>query len=463
MLVNWEVQNNFAIMAQLSASVTSSAHLSLSDFPYLTNSDFEISGGYVDGLTGMSSVAFAPLVQGENQTSWEDYSVENQNWIAEGVLLRQIHPDHRDPIDGSFQDHEERRSLQSGEATEIDRISEHVYTVQGDNDWTMIPYEGRTGEILAPAWQIAPTPGQDPKMVNYNLMADTTVKNLYEIMKKTNDTVMSDPFKVDYLFDHVFDASEKHQKEFPHSYIAEPVYDGFGPGSKMVGFLLSLTSWENLLNNILPTDVNGITVVVKSEMCGTEFTFGLRGPKPVFLGYSDLHDPKFDEYMRSFVVEVYPRGIVDGMCLHEMFVYPTQEMRVSYESAKPIIYTCTIVIAFLGTAVLFCIYDRLVTTRQRKATADAERTNAIVSSLFPANVRDRLYEDARQDDSENNKTFGDMTGLGAVHQAFKTKPIADLFPEVTIMFADIAGFTAWSSAREPAQVFQLLETIYSAL
>ena len=81
MLVNWEVQNNFALMAQLSASVTSSAHLSLSDFPYLTNSDFEISGGYVDGLTGMSSVAFAPLVQGENQTSWEDYSVENQNWI----------------------------------------------------------------------------------------------------------------------------------------------------------------------------------------------------------------------------------------------------------------------------------------------------------------------------------------------------------------------------------------------
>ena len=45
----------------------------------------------------------------------------------------------------------------------------------------------------------------------------------------------------------------------------------------------------------------------------------------------------------------------------------------------------------------------------------------------------------------------------------KSKPIADLFPEVTVMFADIAGFTAWSSAREPFQVFQLLETIYFAL
>ena len=28
------------------------------------------------------------------------------------------------------------------------------------------------------------------------------------------------------------------------------------------------------------------------------------------------------------------------------------------------------------------------------------------------------------------------------------------------MFGDIAGFTAWSSSREPAQVFMLLETLY---
>lgn len=41
------------------------------------------------------------------------------------------------------------------------------------------------------------------------------------------------------------------------------------------------------------------------------------------------------------------------------------------------------------------------------------------------------------------------------------EPIADLFPECTVIFADIAGFTAWSSVREPAQVFKLLETLYS--
>jgi class 3 adenylate cyclase len=30
------------------------------------------------------------------------------------------------------------------------------------------------------------------------------------------------------------------------------------------------------------------------------------------------------------------------------------------------------------------------------------------------------------------------------------------------MFADIAGFTSWSSVREPTQVFTLLETLYGA-
>ena len=28
------------------------------------------------------------------------------------------------------------------------------------------------------------------------------------------------------------------------------------------------------------------------------------------------------------------------------------------------------------------------------------------------------------------------------------------------MYADIAGFTAWSSTREPAQIFQLLQSVY---
>ena len=58
---------------------------------------------------------------------------------------------------------------------------------------------------------------------------------------------------------------------------------------------------------------------------------------------------------------------------------------------------------------------------------------------------------------------GDESGMRREEDDFAmSKPVADLFPNVTVLFADIVGFTAWSSVREPSQVFTLLEGIYSA-
>ena len=133
------------------------------------------------------------------------------------------------------------------------------------------------------------------------------------------------------------------------------------------------------------------------------------------------------------------------------------------------------------------MYDYLVTRRQKKVHDAAVKSAAIVSSLFPKEIRDRLYEvneekdDPKKisgvgsgkkmlkgylgdDDKENgNDDLEDsQTGAQGIPEVYDTKPIADLFPRTTVMFADIAGFTAWSSVREPTQVFTLLETVYRA-
>lgn len=42
------------------------------------------------------------------------------------------------------------------------------------------------------------------------------------------------------------------------------------------------------------------------------------------------------------------------------------------------------------------------------------------------------------------------------------QPIAEFYPAATIMMLDLAGFTAWSSVREPTQVFSLLETVFAS-
>ncbi|CAB9497218.1 Receptor-type guanylate cyclase gcy [Seminavis robusta] len=48
----------------------------------------------------------------------------------------------------------------------------------------------------------------------------------------------------------------------------------------------------------------------------------------------------------------------------------------------------------------------------------------------------------------------------SLHQ--QTKSVAEFFPETTVLFADVQGFTAWSSVREPSQVFTLLESLFHA-
>jgi hypothetical protein len=155
------------------------------------------------------------------------------------------------------------------------------------------------------------------------------------------------------------------------------------------------------------------------------------------------------------------------------------------------------------------MFDCLVTKRQRSLLTTARKQNALVASLFPvsatyvicmmkrqlqlttlssivamfpqksiqkklmddieeaektklkwnksgtAGLRSYLNEDIMAPNKKYSKNDIEAAGTGTA-----SKPIADLFPETTIMFADIAGFTAWSSTREPSHVFTLLESVY---
>jgi class 3 adenylate cyclase len=120
----------------------------------------------------------------------------------------------------------------------------------------------------------------------------------------------------------------------------------------------------------------------------------------------------------------------------------------------------------------FFMYDRFVRHRNTKIVYVAARSNAIISSMFPTEVRDRLFfeRDEKNAGRNNNgqkasiqsKLASEQHSNEESHTKNDGKPIADLFLETTILFADIVGFTAWSSVREPSQVFILLETIFQA-
>lgn len=216
-----------------------------------------------------------------------------------------------------------------------------------------------------------------------------------------------------------------------------------------------------------------------------------------FVADEDLHETKFEHLVLAttfaeFGSDYRSFGRDDDSnqeqpCLYRFLVYPTQGLMDEHTSTQPLLFAFIVALIFVFTSTVFIVYDCTVIRRQRIITERAIKTNAIVASFFPDAVRDRMMMNA-QEQGVLLKKIGqshNATGHSAGYE--NTNPIADFFPSCTILFADIAGetffsffvvaakdapppiliiacmcsgFTAWSSEREPTQVFQLLERTF---
>lgn len=135
----------------------------------------------------------------------------------------------------------------------------------------------------------------------------------------------------------------------------------------------------------------------------------------------------------------------------------------------PLLYSVVVAVVALFGSGVFLVYSWSVERYQRMFIDTAMRSRQLVNSFFPSVVRDRVVRSSaaipratirNQRSSVGNNAVGD--GNESSKDPMSGEPIAELFHHTTIMFADIAGFTAWSSQREPQQVFELLETLYHA-
>ena len=117
-----------------------------------------------------------------------------------------------------------------------------------------------------------------------------------------------------------------------------------------------------------------------------------------------------------------------------------------YVAATLVLLSSILVTVWIGT-------HAFRTARYQKIVKTAARSAAIVSSIFPETVAKRMMEE------EKGPTANEPN---ANEQGIDDKPFADLFPDCTVMFGDMAGFTVWSSMRDPNAVFHLLESIFGA-
>jgi Adenylate and Guanylate cyclase catalytic domain len=244
----------------------------------------------------------------------------------------------------------------------------------------------------------------------------------------------------------------------------------------LVGVLSAPFYWRAMIRENLPPDSKGIVVVISSP-CNYPFSYQINGPDTVYLGVGDLHDNTYDSLKYhhtlcgqkncSEAFSMYSGAFLEtDTCPFTLTLYPSDAMKSEFTTKNPVIFSMMALSIFSFTSLVFILYDYFVERRQRVVLGTATRSSAIVSSLFPTAVRDQLYPTSSTRADANKKRVQSIlsettdSAQSSEYQKLVGTPIAELYPDTTVFFADIAGFTSWSSTRSPTDVFHLLETLY---
>lgn len=196
-------------------------------------------------------------------------------------------------------------------------------------------------------------------------------------------------------------------------------------------------------------------------------------------------------------------------CSMTITTYPSDVMKDTYCSNNPLIFASVTVLIFIFTSFVFILYDYSVERRQDVVMSSAEKSNAIVSSMFPSHIADKLLSDetnpatsastpmtsattndsialtltsmpttltntmtTKSDDKIRDyqmQSFLDNDGNPGVFvdKCEETdflvlpEPIADTYENTTVMFTEISGLHKWSINRDAKDIFILLEVLYS--
>jgi hypothetical protein len=439
-IIDRHIKDTFNAVAARSASITSVALAKNATFPNVTLPNFEVQGFYFNKFASAFLTSFAPLVKMENKQAWDNYSVENQGWIDRGLNLSAGYL-HNDLIDG-------------GNHTNFVRaqIYPNIYRFQSNTEGTRVvqtePGVQYGPGNYAPVWQQSPAP-HDPSIINFDLLSHPVISRHYHEMWSTNSLVISEVVDLDFLTK----GAVKSEGAHPCTFTLQPVYPSFDSNDKdnIAGILMSVINWNVYFTDMFAHENRKITIYTHSSCGGRSFTYLIDGPEATYLGEGDHHDSKYDYSESSSTISpLYSNSSIKDLCVYDLHIYPTAEMEDQYMTNKPWTYAFAVVIAFVTFTMVFVAYDYYVMLRHKKMEATASRTHAIVSSLFPANVRDRILKNAEEQADQVLKNKGNASqfhvGSPAVRQknymgenrgeemqAYGSKPIADLFPSATVM------------------------------
>lgn len=464
-------------------------------WPFVTVPDYEARGITSNELSKSALLGFCPLVTSVEQKEWETYAVANQGWIEQGLTY-------------SYELHGQSNDNEDMQVMPTSLINPHIFKMD-PNSGEQITIDADTtssSSQFLPLWQMAPAP-QDPSMVNYDLLSNAVFGPLFDGIKELQRPVLSPIADLNYLYNSSYTVEGGSNTNYNKNHFAMmyPIFNNFmiqnqqsqqqqQPDQPVVAVAIAILSWEKILNSLMPEAAFGLVVVIQNT-CGNTFTYLINGHDAIFIGDGDLHDALYDDLRittsfvtdqvvalsslrggNSTVATTMDSATKNSHCEYTLNIYPSSELHSIYMTGNPTLYMVVVVMVFVLTTGMFVMYDIHVKRRQDKVLAQAKKSNAVVASLFPKNVRERILKEAEEQveqemadrkqkkrtaaknqlrdflsDEEDNKSVASGASGKSNSSGIQGKPIADLFPSATIFFCDIAGFTAWSSVREPTQ------------
>jgi len=462
-------------------------------------------------------MALQPVVTSDSLEAWERYSVKEQKWITFDMAFQELYPSALESKQGDVR----RRSRRSLRETKQDskppkriknryNVSEFVFHVEDG-----VPKRSNKNLTL-PFWQHSPVLDGLP-YINYDVFEKEDNQGpILEVLNKQqaalgmiyelSDSVHGynfDPIDYSYTktewkdiwgvssenhFEHhsimpgdnnkkmedkeeLFDSPVSTESEEATMYamlggpavnIWYPVFSDLGGMRNVVAILSMTTKWESFLLPNLPPDPNGLIVVIWNEF-NQAITCDITGTDVTYLGPGDLHDELKQTHSLDTDISTFSEiQLSTGFCPYKATVYSSSQMREEFESRNPMVYTIGVATIFAFAIAVFILYDFLVERRQKFLAETAHKSSVIVSGLFPRSVRDRLYQEKKVESPTSQSLMRPISDGSMNSKPDSSSQIADVYASTTVMFGDIAGFTAWSSTRQPSEVFVLLETLYAA-
>lgn len=364
-----ELDQSLAAIDAFAVSAASSATAANMTWPFVVIPDVGTKLAKLRSVTKTAVATIVPMVTDDNLEEWNAFSIrEGPKWVDDNLKVQAEDPGFT--------------------GVELDE-----YVVFPVYDYSNKPLNK---SMYFPFWQSYPSASTKGAQFNFDISSispieETALKGIGQITGVANDPNVNDKTFGEWVkdfgeWDHVNEpASELHYPIFRNAAEKVVLSDGNSVQGEVVGFVWTTFFWRTVMTSSLPAAVKGLVVVIDNE-CNQAFTYQINGPDVEFLGFSDLHDQKYDHLEQSVttIQELYAYAssfrtytglnVAFDHCSYTIHVYPSSTFEKLYKTSSPFRYTCVTVAIFAFTSIVFALYDISVERRQKKVLSTGKNS-----------------------------------------------------------------------------------------